>query len=90
MSIHTPTAMSYPLCPMMSMHYKVEHQWPALTVSSLHDILTISSSYCSKIYIISKYFITLVAGIASLLRSHFPDCTNNQIRNAMVRYECVP
>jgi hypothetical protein len=26
-----------------------------------------------------------VAGVAALLFSHFPDCTNNQIRNAMIR-----
>ena len=31
-----------------------------------------------------------VAGVAALLWSHFPDCTNNQIRNAMVSkcYSC--
>ena len=26
-----------------------------------------------------------VAGVAALLISHFPDCTNNQIRNVMIR-----
>ena len=31
-----------------------------------------------------------VAGVAALLWSHFPDCTNNQIRNAMIRSAAEP
>jgi len=31
-----------------------------------------------------------VAGVAALLMSHFPDCTNNQIRNAMIASTTEP
>jgi serine protease len=31
-----------------------------------------------------------VAGVAALLISHFPECTNNQIRNAMLRSTSEP
>ncbi|KAL7535246.1 hypothetical protein ACHAXR_006381, partial [Thalassiosira sp. AJA248-18] len=31
-----------------------------------------------------------VAGVAALLMSHFPDCTNNQIRNAMIHSASEP
>jgi serine protease len=31
-----------------------------------------------------------VAGVAALLWSHFPDCTNNQIRNAMIQSAADP
>lgn len=34
---------------------------------------------------LNSLFFTLVAGVAALLISHFPNCTNNQIRNVMIR-----
>ena len=47
-----------------------------------------SSTLVTKLYLF--FFIWIpqatphVAGVAALLWSHFPDCTNNQIRNAMI------
>ncbi len=49
-----------------------------------------SSTLVTKLYHLIPQATPHVAGVAALLWSHFPDCTNNQIRNAMIHSAADP
>ncbi len=50
----------------------------------------VSFNVVPKFYSTSLQACPHVAGVAALLWTHFPQCTNNQIRNAMIRSAAEP
>ncbi len=62
----------------------------ALSLYFLGLLLLLSFNVVTKFYSTSAQACPHVAGVAALLWSHFPECTNNQIRNAMIRSAAEP
>ena len=60
-------------CPVISFKYEQYNSFVYSTVPGGYGSKSGTSMACPH-----------VAGVAALLVSHFPECTNNQIRNAMI------